>query len=60
MKVVATAIPAVKHIQLVKHADSRGFFSETFRKGDAFVMPKGFRGTWRQTEPMLKYYVIAG
>lgn len=33
-------------------------FSETFRKGDAFVMPRGFRGTWRQPVPMLKYYVI--
>lgn len=33
-------------------------FSETYRKGDAFFVPKGFRGFWRQTEPMLKYYVI--
>lgn len=33
-------------------------FSETYRKGDAFFVPKGFRGYWRQTEPMLKYYVI--
>ncbi len=33
-------------------------FSETYRKGDAFFVPKGFTGTWRQTEPMLKYYVI--
>ena len=32
--------------------------SETYRKGDAFIMPKGFRGYWKQSEPMLKYYVI--
>lgn len=35
-------------------------FSETYRKGDAFFVPKGFRGYWRQTQPMLKYYVIVG
>ncbi len=33
-------------------------FSETYRKGDAFLVPKGFRGFWRQSEPMLKYYVM--
>ncbi len=33
-------------------------FSETYRKGDAFFVPKGFTGYWRQSEPMLKYYVI--
>lgn len=33
-------------------------FSETYAKGDAFFVPKGFRGYWRQSEPMLKYYVI--
>lgn len=33
-------------------------FSETYRQGDAFLVPKGFRGYWRQTEPMLKYYVM--
>lgn len=33
-------------------------FSETYRKGDAFLVPKGFRGLWKQTEPMLKYYVM--
>ena len=32
--------------------------SETFRAGDAFVMPRGFRGYWKQPVPMLKYYVI--
>lgn len=33
-------------------------FSETYSKGDAFLVPKGFRGRWKQTEPMLKYYVM--
>lgn len=33
-------------------------FAETYRKGDAFLVPKGFRGNWKQTEPMLKYYVM--
>lgn len=33
-------------------------FSETYRKGDAFLVPKGFQGYWKQTEPMLKFYVI--
>lgn len=33
-------------------------FSETYRAGDAFFVPKGFTGYWRQTRPMVKYYVI--
>ncbi|TIX46226.1 MAG: DUF861 domain-containing protein [Mesorhizobium sp.] len=33
-------------------------FSETYRKGDAFLLPKGFRGVWRQPVPMVKFYVI--
>jgi uncharacterized protein len=33
-------------------------FTETYSKGDAFFVPKGFRGYWRQTEPMLKFYVM--
>jgi uncharacterized cupin superfamily protein len=33
-------------------------FSETYRAGDAFFVPKGFSGYWRQTTPMLKFYVI--
>ncbi len=33
-------------------------FSETYIKGDSFLVPKGFRGYWKQTEPILKYYVI--
>lgn len=33
-------------------------FRETFRKGDAFFVPKGFKGIWRQPVAMLKFYVI--
>ncbi len=33
-------------------------FSQTYVKGDAFFVPKGFQGYWRQAVPMLKYYVI--
>ena len=32
--------------------------SETYRKGDSFFVPKGFKGVWNQPVPMLKYYVI--
>ena len=33
-------------------------FSETYRAGDAFFVPKGFTGFWRQTTTMVKFYVI--
>ena len=33
-------------------------FLETYRTGDAFFVPKGFCGYWRQSQPMLKFYVI--
>ena len=32
--------------------------SESFGPGDAFVMPKGFRGTWENRERLRKYFVI--
>ncbi|MFN4141396.1 cupin domain-containing protein [Aestuariivirga sp.] len=35
-------------------------FRDTYRKGDAFLLPKGFRGVWHQPVAMLKYYVIIG
>ena len=35
-------------------------FRDTYRKGDAFLVPKGFRGTWHQPGDLLKYYVIIG
>ena len=39
---------------------SDGGEGHTFRKGDSFLLPKGFKGTWHQPGPMLKYYVIVG
>lgn len=32
--------------------------SEAFREGDSFLIPKGFRGRWRQPVEMVKFYVI--
>lgn len=33
-------------------------FSATYKVGDSFLIPKGFRGFWRQPGDMLKYYMI--
>ena len=33
-------------------------FEDTFRAGDAFVVPKGLPCSWKQTENVRKYYVI--
>ena len=33
-------------------------FSERYEKGEAFLLPKGFKGYWRQPVSMLKFYVI--
>jgi uncharacterized protein len=30
----------------------------TFKAGDAFVIPVGFKGSWEVIEPVTKYYVI--
>ena len=32
--------------------------SETFAKGDSFVIPGGFVGTWETVEPVRKLYAI--
>jgi len=32
----------------------------TYKAGDAFVIPKGFKGTWETLVPIRKYYAIAG
>ena len=32
---------------------------KTYKAGDAFVIPKGFVGTWETLEPIRKYYAIA-
>lgn len=33
-------------------------FTATYKAGDCFLLPKGFRGFWRQPGEMLKYYMI--
>ena len=32
--------------------------AETFAKGDSFVIPGGFAGTWETVEPLRKLYAI--
>ncbi|MDQ7250725.1 cupin domain-containing protein [Dongia sedimenti] len=32
--------------------------AETFGKGDSFVIPSGFAGTWETVEPVKKLYAI--
>lgn len=32
--------------------------SSTFKAGDAFVIPVGFKGSWEVIEPVTKHYVI--
>jgi uncharacterized cupin superfamily protein len=32
--------------------------SETFSKGESFVIPSGFSGTWETVEPVKKLYAI--
>lgn len=32
--------------------------AETFKTGDAFIIPKGFSGTWETVEAVKKWYVI--
>ena len=32
--------------------------TEEYKAGDAFVIPKGFRGVWETVEAVKKYYVI--
>ena len=32
--------------------------AETFITGDAFIIPRGFKGTWETVEPVKKWYVI--
>ncbi|MCC6918974.1 MAG: DUF861 domain-containing protein [Alphaproteobacteria bacterium] len=31
---------------------------EVYRPGDAFLLPRGFRGTWHMPNGLKKYYVI--
>ena len=39
----------------IVHEDGQ---EEIFRAGDAFVIPKGLRCQWKQTESIHKFYVI--
>lgn len=32
--------------------------SQTFKAGDAFVIPSGFKGFWETLSPLKKYYAI--
>ncbi|MFO1090524.1 MAG: cupin domain-containing protein [Hyphomicrobiales bacterium] len=32
--------------------------SWTLKKGDGFIIPPGFKGTWETVEPVKKHYVI--
>jgi uncharacterized cupin superfamily protein len=32
--------------------------AETFQTGDAFIIPRGFKGTWETIEAVKKWYVI--
>ncbi len=41
----------------VRLTDSKGN-SQTFKTGDAFLIPNGFDGTWEVLETTKKYYVI--
>jgi uncharacterized protein len=31
-----------------------------FKKGDAFIIPAGFKGTWETVKALKKHYVILG
>jgi uncharacterized cupin superfamily protein len=33
--------------------------AETFKAGDAFVIPAGFKGSWETVEKVRKYYAIS-
>jgi uncharacterized cupin superfamily protein len=41
------------HVAVIDSDNQR----KDFRAGDAFVVPKGFRGTWTTVEPSRKYFV---
>ena len=41
------------HVAIYDHQYQR----KDFRAGDAFIVPKGFRGTWQTLAPSRKYFV---
>ena len=42
---------------VVRLTDATGH-SETYRKGDTFIIPNGFKGVWETVEPVRKFYAI--
>lgn len=42
---------------VVRLTDERGN-AETYRAGDTFLIPNGFKGTWETVEPTRKFYAI--
>jgi uncharacterized protein len=42
---------------LVRLTDAAGH-SETYRGGDTFLIPSGFKGIWETVEPTRKFYAI--
>jgi len=42
---------------LVRVTDSAGHV-ETYRAGDTFLIPKGFKGVWETVEPVRKFYAV--
>ncbi len=41
----------------VRLTDAAGH-AETYRAGDAFLIPAGFKGTWSSLTPVRKFYVM--
>jgi uncharacterized cupin superfamily protein len=42
---------------LVRVTDATGHV-ETYRPGDTFLIPKGFKGVWETVEPVRKFYAV--
>jgi uncharacterized cupin superfamily protein len=42
---------------VVRLTDETGH-EETYRSGDAFIVPTGFKGIWENVEPVRKFYAI--
>lgn len=42
---------------MVRLTDAAGH-SELYGAGDAFVIPRGFKGTWETVEPVRKFYAV--
>ena len=42
---------------LVRLTDAEGV-TETYRAGDSFLIPRGFKGVWETVEAVRKFYVV--